>query len=257
MEDKGRGTMKGMKALVVVLILMGMVLVTASPALAVAVGPYEVSFVTVRYNYPTDGHSTWFYTATSPSDDNAISHMVFQLGACCSVTDAGEWTMLGDGSFVLDSWWGTGKIDVTQDPTTGIFGIKFDDGFTEGETRNYYFTVVGNHAVDYEAITVAIKTGGGTATLMNGTSLLASVSGLFTRVLGILGGNFTTYEAFISGPALDCHETTAVSLSSFSAFAPLGPSAAALLMPGSLLAALALIPTSVVLAARRMRREER
>jgi hypothetical protein len=248
--------MRVMKALVVVIVLLSMALVTTGPVFGEAVGPYDVSFYTMRYDYPDPGYSTWFYTATSSGDENAISHLVLELGACCSVVDAGVWTRLEDGSFVLDSWWSTGKIDVTQDPTTGVFGIKFDDGFAEGETRNYYFTVEGNHALAYEVITVAIKSGGGTAMLMNGTSLLASVSGLLMRTLGLAGGDFTTYEALISGPDLNCEETTAVSLSSFSAASPLGPSAAALLMPGTLLAALALVPTSAVLAMRRMRRDE-
>ncbi len=244
--------MRGTKALVVVLMLLGMVLVSAGPAFAEAVGPYDVSFVTMQYNYPDPGYSTWYYTVTSPGDANAISHLVLELGACCSVVDAGEW----EDYFTLTSWWNTDKIEVTQDPTTGVFGIKFDDGFADGETRNYYFTVEGNHALEPGMITVAIKSGGGIAMLMNGTSLLASVSGLVMRTLGLAAGDFTTYEALIDGPNLHC-ETTAVSLSSFSAVAPLGPSTAALLMPGSLLAALALLPTSAVLAARRMRREEK
>jgi hypothetical protein len=252
MEDKGRGAMRGMKALVVVLILLSMVLVSAGPVFAEAVGPYDVSFVTMQYNYPEVGYSTWYYTVTSPGDENAISHLVLELGACCSVVDAGEW----EDYFTLTSWWNTGNIEVTQDPTTGVFGIKFDDVFAEGETRNYYFTVEGNHALEPDKITVAIKSGGGLAMLTNGTSLLASVSGFVMRALGLAAGDFTTYYALIDGPNLLC-ETTAVSLSSFSAVSPPDPSAASLLMPGSLLAALALIPTSAVLVARRMRREEK
>jgi hypothetical protein len=181
---------------------------------------------------------------TSPGDANAISHLVFELGACCDIVDAGEWTDFT----TLDSWWNTGNIEVNEDPTTGVFGIKFGDTFGEGETRNYYFTVEGNHAVEADQITVAIKTGGGTALLMRGASLVASVSGFLTRVLDLAAGDFTTYEASLYGPALDCEETTAIALSSFSATSPSGPALSALLMPGMLLAAL--VPMSFAVARR-------
>ena len=54
--------MKGIRLLVGVLVVLGLVLLTAAPALAVPVGPYDASFVTMRYDYPTPGYSTWYYT---------------------------------------------------------------------------------------------------------------------------------------------------------------------------------------------------
>ena len=239
--------MKGIRLAVGVLVVIGLVLLTVSPAFAVPVGPYDASFVTMRYDYPSTGYSTWYYTVTSPGDAHAISHIVFELGACCKVTDAGLWVDFT----TLDSWWGTSKIEVKlepPDPTTQVFGIKFDDTFVEGTTRNYYFTVEGNHALEEGGITVAIKTGGGSALLMRGASLVASVSGFLTRVLDLAAGDFTTYEASIYGPALDCEQTTAIALSSFSATSPSGPALSALLMPGVLLAAL--VPVSFAVARR-------
>jgi hypothetical protein len=239
-----RGTL-----VVTVLMVAGLVLLSAAPALAEPVGPYDVTYVTVQYNYPNPGYSTWYYTVTSTDGSNAISHLVFQLGACCSVVDAGVWTDLN----TLESWWGTAKIQVQLDPTTNIFGIKFDDGFNDGETRNYYFTVQGNHAMAPGGIMVAIKTGGGgSALLMQGGSLLASVSGILTRGLG--GKGFTTYEALIDGPALDCH-TTAVTLSSFSGRSVSGSLAPALLIPGALLGVAALATGGLFLSGR-LRRQD-
>jgi hypothetical protein len=252
MDKKGRSRMKRSRTLIVtVLMVIALIVFSAAPALAQPVGPYDVSFVTMRYDYPTPGHSTWYYTVTSSGDANAISHLVFELGACCNVTDAGLWVDFS----TLVSWWGTSKIDVTEDPTTGVFGIKFDDGFAEGETRNYYFTVEGNHALADGQITVAIKTGGGSALLMNGASLFASVSGVLSRVLGLASGGFTTYEASIYGPALDCEHTTAVTLNNFSAASPSGSSGPLLLIPAALLGMAVLLPGAVVLAGR-LRRQE-
>ena len=239
--------MKGRRILVGLLTVLGLAVLTAAPALATLVGPYDVTFVTMRYDYPSPGYSTWYYTVTSPGDAHAISHLVFQLGACCKVTDAGLWVDFA----TLDSWWGTPKIEVkleNPDPTTQVFGIKFNDTFGEGETRNYYFTVEGNHALEEGGITVAIKTGGGSALLMRGASLLASVSGLLTRGLSLAADDWTTYEASIYGPALDCEQTTAVTLNNFSATSPSGPALSALLMPGVLLAAL--VPVSFAVARR-------
>jgi hypothetical protein len=240
--------MKCRRTLVVaILMVLSLVALTAAPALAQPVGPYDVTFVTMRYDYPNPGYSTWYYTVTSPPGSKAISHLVFELGACCDIVDAGEWTDFT----TLVSWWGTSNIQVNQDPTTGVFGIKIDVGFDEGETRNYYFTVEGNHALAEEQITVAIKTGGGSALLMRGASMLASVSGLLTRGLSLGGGDFTTYEASIYGPALDCEDTTAVTVNNFSATSPGGSVAPAVLLPVALLGVAALAAGALVLVGRR------
>lgn len=248
--------MKGTRILVALFAVFGLVLLTAAPAVAQPVGPYDVSFVTVRYDYPNPGYSTWYYTVTSSkSAEHAISHLVFELGSCCDIddVDAGLWVTLDYRTFV--SWWGTSKIQVQLDPTTKVFGIKFDDSFDDGETRNYYFTIKGNYAVEEGGITVAIKTGGGSALLMRGASLLASVSGLLTRGLSLAPTDPTTYEDLIYGPDLNCDQTTAVTLNNFSATSRSGSSAPALLIPGALLGVAVLVPGAMVLAGR-LRRQE-
>jgi hypothetical protein len=229
--------MKGIRTLVAVLIVVGLCALTVGTALAVPVGSYDVSFVTQRYDYPTPGYSTWYYSVTSTSG-NAISHVTFELGACCNVEDAGLWVDFT----TLISWWGTSMIDVTEDPTTGIFGIKFDEGFGDGESRNYYFTVEGNPAVEPDQITVAIKTGG-----LDSGLLMSSLD----TTLG--GTDDKTVTASIWGPHLDCEETTAIALSSFSANSPSGSSASSLLIPVALLGVLVMAPTTIVLAGRRQR----
>jgi hypothetical protein len=251
MEEKGRNRMKGRRILVGLLTVLSLAVLTAAPALATEVGPYDVSFVTARYDYPNPGYSTWYYTVSSTDGSNAISHLVFELGLCCGVVDAGVWTDFT----TLESWWGTSKIQVQLDPTTQVYGIKFDDGFNDGETRNYYFTVQGNHAMDPEGITVAIKTGGGSALLMRGASMLASVSGLLTRALSLPANDFTIYEASIYGPSRDCEQTTAVTLNNFSATSLSGSVAPVLLIPGALLGTAVVVAGAMVLTGR-LRRQE-
>lgn len=81
--------MKGIRLSVGVLVVLGLALLTANPTFAVAVGPDEVSFVTIRYDYPLPGYSAWYYTATFSVGEGVISHLALQLGECCNGTDAG------------------------------------------------------------------------------------------------------------------------------------------------------------------------
>ncbi|MBI5503472.1 MAG: DUF4215 domain-containing protein [Deltaproteobacteria bacterium] len=147
----------------------------SAAAHAVAVGPHSVDFVTVRYDYPSAGRSTWYYTARSDGDSNAISHVVFALGTCASVVEAGTW---GPTQNDLDP--DPDYVEVGLDPTTGVYGVKFDRGFDSDEerssgddcdsdaarssrdddcdsdvTRNYYFTLNGNYG--QSATIVAVK----------------------------------------------------------------------------------------------------
>ena len=67
-----------------------------------------------------------------------------------------------------------GSPVIGTDPTTGITGLKFDEGFDDGETRYYYFTVDGNLAED-DVVTVASKGGAGYDTaLITGPSTTCS-----------------------------------------------------------------------------------
>ena len=120
----------------------------------IAVGNDFFTFTAVRYDSPAAGQSTAYYEIESGSSP-AISHVTFELGlACLDVIEAGEW---GPSQNDLDA--GAGSPTVGTDPTTGIEGLKFDEGFSSGETRKYYFVVDGNYAAD--SIRVASKAGPG------------------------------------------------------------------------------------------------
>lgn len=138
------------------IVLFALAVMTASPALAVTVGNDEINFIGVRYNYPTPGESTWYYQVTSGSRP-AISHVLWELNlGCLMVTKAGTWDGVNQDS--LND--GAGIPVIGLDPPTGHTGLKFDQGFQEGETRYYFFTVNGNYLQD-ENITVVSKGGNG------------------------------------------------------------------------------------------------
>jgi hypothetical protein len=220
------------------LAVLGLTLLTLTPALGAPVGPHDVTFVAQRYDHPISGQSTWFYTVTSNVDlsgglgcsNRVVKYVVIQLGGCCGVVEAGEWVDFD--TFI--PW--TSGIVVERDWSTGIFGVKFNKPFKAGETRKYYFTVSGNYAPEEGKIKAGIRTLEvyGSA---NGPSGLAEV---------LQADPPYTYEALVEGPDLQCDHTTAIALSSFSATSPSGPAIPALLMPGVLLAALVAMSFAVV-----------
>jgi hypothetical protein len=117
-----------------------------------ATGSHEVEFIHVEYDYPQSGRSTWYYEVTSGYSPS-ISHVDFELNLdCVAVLDAGTW---GPGFDDLNS--GGGSPVVGTDPTTGVTGIKFDQSFSGGQQRKYYFTLDGNYPTD--SIEVVIKAG--------------------------------------------------------------------------------------------------
>jgi uncharacterized repeat protein (TIGR01451 family) len=127
---------------------------TKSDLESVTIDDHEVDFSGVLYDFVDPDESTWFYTVTSGSSP-ALSHIVFEIGACMSVLDAGRWTTQTEDG--LTSLWGTEEIQVGEDPQTGVDGVKFDTGLSAGETVKYYFTVDGNYAIGH--IDVGIKAG--------------------------------------------------------------------------------------------------
>lgn len=138
-----------------IMLVLSLLVVNFAPGLAVQVGNDEVNFLGVLYDFPTAGQSTWYYQVISGAQP-AISHVSFELNLeCLSVDDAGTWD--GSDFSSLNSGGGSPSI-VSPDPTTGVTGIKFDEGFEEGETRYYYFTVNGNYAPD-DNVVVASKGG--------------------------------------------------------------------------------------------------
>jgi len=241
--------MKGTRALVAVVIMLGLVLVSGGAALADPVGPYDVTYVGYQYDTPEDGQSTWYYTVTSTTTCGAISHVTFGLEVCCGVVEAGEWAGSWPSITLIPLWHEgdeEGVIDVGCDGSTNVCGIKFDEEFGDVlETRNYYFTIEGNHPEVKDIIKVVVK-GGRECPVAS--QLLASEA--------LLAGQdeLTTYEESVMGPYVDCG-TTAITLSSLSATSPSGPSAPMMLIPGALLGMAALAAGAMVLAGR-LRRQE-
>jgi uncharacterized repeat protein (TIGR01451 family) len=84
--------------------------------------------------------TTFTYSVTSGGPP-ALSHWVIELCAPCS--------------YVVDA--GPGTISCGTDPTTGIFGLKFDTGLNLGETRQFYITMSGEWPTG--EIQAAVKAG--------------------------------------------------------------------------------------------------
>lgn len=246
---KGRRILVGVMMVLGVLMVLSLAVFTGAPALATEVGPYDVAYVGYQYDTPEDGQSTWYYTVTSTETCGAISHVTFGLEVCCGVVEAGEWAGSWPSITLIPLWHEgdeEGVIDVGCDGSTNVCGIKFDEEFGDVlETRNYYFTIEGNHPEVKDIIKVVVK-GGRECPVAS--QLLASEA--------LLAGQdeLTTYEESVMGPYVDCG-TTAITLSSLSATSPSGPSAPMMLIPGALLGMAALAAGAMVLAGR-LRRQE-
>ncbi len=122
----------------------------------IGIGNDAVAFHGVEYDFPASGQSTWYYKVKSGSSP-AISHVDFELNLdCIDVVGAGTWGPDKD-----DLQPGGGQPEIGSDPTTGITGVKFDQGFAGGEWRKYYFVLDRNLEVDDDGIRVATKAGPG------------------------------------------------------------------------------------------------
>jgi len=93
---------------------------------------YTVVLVDVIYDEPANT-STWCYNVTCLSDPD-ISHINFEFKTVCDPP--------------LDDIIPSGDYEVGTDPTTGVTGIKFDEGVKVGETKTVCFTLRGLWAVD-------------------------------------------------------------------------------------------------------------
>jgi hypothetical protein len=82
----------------------------------------------------TDESTTFIYEVTS-GERPAISHVIFEL---CVVEGAvfGFYDPVNDVKTPM-------PVEVGLDPTTGIFGVKFDYDFDDNETRYYYIELPG------------------------------------------------------------------------------------------------------------------
>lgn len=153
------------RMLLTLAVLASVVLWAAAPAVAetTTVGTHTVTYYGVRYDYPSVGESTWYYSVTSVGSP-AISHVVFAMPCdWIRILDAGLWnggdiltSPLSSGAGAPDP--GIFPAKPQRDPTTGVTGLKFDEGFEQLYTKYYYFTVDGNYAE--ETIDLAIKAGG-------------------------------------------------------------------------------------------------
>lgn len=105
---------------------------------------HSVTFINVQYDVPASGQSTWFYRVDSRGPP-AISHVIFALNCQgLMILDAGTWDGVNPGA--RQSKAGNPEPNSfpsvpKRDPTTGLTGQKFDQGFNDQETRYYYFTL--------------------------------------------------------------------------------------------------------------------
>lgn len=124
---------------------------------------HTIEFKGVVYDAAHE-RSTWYYTVVSGRKP-AISHVTFALlCADIKILDAGIWS--GDPANEPTHLSKAGKPEPASfsaspkgDPTTGFVGLKFDLGFNDNASRNYYFTVDGQYAQG--PMNVAFKAGRG------------------------------------------------------------------------------------------------
>ena len=137
-------------ALIAVTTLLTLLLTMAGARPAAAKDPVPPSIINqIAGIEQTDGTFLWQYQVTSGSSP-ALSHWV--LSTCEDVFD----------SLVPGSVLGSSKIEfVTNDNKTGATGIKFDQGFSDGEVRTISFRL----SEDWAPVTT-------TATMKSGQDVL-------------------------------------------------------------------------------------
>ncbi len=127
----------------------------------VTVGNDQINLAGTEYNAGLN-QTTFYYCVTSGNAPN-ISHVLFTCGGCnqgdlpncsntpgCSsdlfagstVVDKGTWS--GSTSNGISKSSGAGSPEQGCDGSTGICGLKFDEGINAGNTQKYYFTLSGN-----------------------------------------------------------------------------------------------------------------
>ena len=111
-----------------------------TPVVAASIGDHDITFVSHTF----DGtYSTWTYSVTSGSSP-ALSHWAISWCDETAIEDVSE-----------TPW------EYGTDPNTGITGIKFDKGYSGGETRTVWFRLEGDHAEGL--VKVGTKAGGNIA----------------------------------------------------------------------------------------------
>ncbi|MDD5263722.1 MAG: Ig-like domain-containing protein, partial [Candidatus Bipolaricaulis sp.] len=104
------------------------------------VGEHVFEFRGVDYN--GDGTSTWYYTVTSGRKP-ALSHWVLEFDP----------SILGMRDVVTCSE----RYEVSTDPTTHVYGLKFDGGYKDNEMRDVMFVLDGWYSV--ASVRIGVKAG--------------------------------------------------------------------------------------------------
>jgi hypothetical protein len=109
---------------------------------------WNIKLVDTVYNSDYS-ETTFVYLVENPNGGTAISHLVYGWTGRCCITGA--------------SYFGNQIKDTAKDPSTCIYGIKFDDGWSESEDRTngeqYNVTFQGYHTARKDASVAAIKGG--------------------------------------------------------------------------------------------------
>jgi len=114
--------MKRLNASVMAFAVVLALIAFVAPSSAVLIGTHDITFV----DHTFDGtYSTWTYEVTSGSSP-ALSHWDL------------TWCNPGAMYRASEDW------EYVTDPTTGIKGIKFDTGYSDGETRTVWFMLRGD-----------------------------------------------------------------------------------------------------------------
>ncbi|KAF5419421.1 MAG: hypothetical protein C5S49_00600 [Candidatus Methanogaster sp.] len=138
---------KGRVALIMSLAAVLVLIAFASPISAVTVGTHNITFDGKTF----DGDDTiWTYNVTSGSSPS-LSH--WSLEFC-----GGEADILK----VSERPWEYGT-----DPHTGITGIKFEEGYDDGENRTVWFKLKGNWSENL--VEVGTKAGNNDDNIANGS----------------------------------------------------------------------------------------
>jgi len=137
-------------AIVAAILIAGLVaMASANGALEIGRGRDAHRFEFLGVDYNKDGTSTWIYRVTSGRRPS-LSHWVLEVDRSLSddaIVDASE------------------DCEVGKDPTTGIYGFKFDRGYDDRESRTVSFTL----DASYEAVDTQIAIKAGRDALVSGS----------------------------------------------------------------------------------------
>ena len=126
---------------IIVTLAAALLFSTVGMASAVMIDGHNITFINHTYDDVTDT-STWCYNVTSNSSA-ALSNWIICWCNESAIADTSE-------TYAF-------KNMTHPDPNTGMFGIKFTQGYGDGESRDVCFTLHGNYSE--ELIEVGIKEG--------------------------------------------------------------------------------------------------